>query len=774
MAECPTTMLLGGSPNCLVQHEVRYVMKQLHHSLRHELTRTLLIWSGCFFLILAITFALTFCRLKDYMLDRQANGRLSYQTAEFAKHLEHQDIRSIREESDALIQEPDIAGILLIDASGELLHTFLQEQQYPVLQSREPVTAGTLPTIVAKNPHLHLYQAQIPNQHAMLFLIMDDRSVDIAIKSSTVMAAFLLLILLGLSIKALHYALRRQLVKPVEEIRNIIDTGEEVPENILHKLEDTLPDEAADILNTYEHLQEHHQQDTHRMEHLLNMVPGCAWRADANLEYGEFFSETDTVFGKPSGQLLHTPLWSWLENTFRQRELRETLRDAIENRLTHLDLAYQPNNHQKADVESRWAGENLYLQYADDGKFTAIVGISNDITERKQRETELFKMQQHARKMEAVGTLVGGIAHEFNNMLAGIVGNVFLLKMELTGQPKQAERLMRIESLINRAAMLIDQMLTFGRKHPTKIHKIILNKTVEEIFRLEKNNLPKHVDMHLKMTDNLITRADATQLKQILGSIIGNAFDAVAGVKAGHIDIKLEQVTADKSFREQHPKVAAHPYLAHIAIADNGCGIAQTNLDRVFDPFFTTKEVGHGTGMGLSMAYGAVDSLGGMISLDSTEGNGTTVHLYLPVADGMDSDLIKDDSGEFLLGQGETILIADDEELVREAAREVLTKIGYKVKAVMNGKEAVQCMKDFKDDIDLALLDLIMPQMGGMAAAKKIREIRPNLPLIFITGYDMDDSLDHKLHMDHADVITKPFQVSVLSQVIRRVLKQAG
>jgi len=749
-------------------------MKQLHHSLRYALTRSILVWSGFFFLVLAIVSALTFTHLRNYLLDQQAHVRLSYQTAEFAKHLEHQDTRSIVEESNALIQEPEIAGILIIDSSGKLLHSSIQAQQYPALQSSGPITAGNLPDIVARTPHLHLYQAPIPNRNSMLFLIMDDRPIDIAIESSTFMAALLLLTLLGLSIKALHYTLRRQLVEPVEEVRGIIDASKEVPEKILHKLEETLPDETADILNTYEHLQEHHQQNVHRMEHILNMVPGCAWRADTNLEYGEFFSETDAVFGKTSKQLLHAPLWSWLENTFRQRELQEAVQEAIKNHVPRLDLAYQLNNPQKTDIESRWIGENLYLQYTDDGKLEVIAGISNDITERKQKEAELLKMQQHARKMEAVGTLVGGIAHEFNNMLSGIVGNVFLLKMELSSQPKQAERLVRIETLINRAAMLIDQMLTFGRKHPAKIHKISLNKTVEEIFRLEKNNLPKHMNMGLEMLDNLTIRADAAQLKQILGSIIGNAFDALEGIKAGHIGIKLEQIVVNETFRQQYPKVAAYPYLAHVAIADNGCGIVQKNLDRVFDPFFTTKEVGSGTGMGLSMAYGVVDSLGGAITLDSVEGKGTTVHLYLPTADTMGNDLIEDDSGDFMLGQGETILVADDEELVREAACEVLTRIGYKVKAVVNGKEAVQCMNDFKDDIDLALLDLIMPQMGGMDAARQIRKIRPDLPLIFITGYDMDDSLDHRLHMDHADVITKPFQVSVLSQVIRRVLKRSG
>ena len=731
-----------------------------------------MVWSGFFFLFLTIVFVLSFTHLSNYLLDRQANARLSYQTAEFAKHLKHRDSRSIRNEIKELVNDPDIAGILLIDDGGEVLHSIFQEQRYFVLQSGEHITATILPAIIAKHPHLHLYKKKIPNQRTMLFLIMDDRSINVAIETTTIMTALLLLTLLGLSIKALHYTLRHQLVKPVEKIQHFIDSGEEVPEDILHELEESLPDEAADILDTYEHLQSQQHDVEIRMENILDMVPGCTWCADANFEYGEFFSESFDTFGKTSGQLLHTPLWSWLGNTLRQRELHDTLRNAIENGLTHLDLAYQPNHDQKPTANAHWIGENIYLQYTDDGELALIVGISNDITERKQRESELLNMQQHARKMEAVGTLVGGIAHEFNNMLAGIVGNIFLIKMELANQPKQAERLARIESLINRAAALIDQMLTFGRKHPMKVHKISLNKILEDIVTLEKNNLPKHVKMNLEMSDELAIRADTTQMKQILGSIIGNAFDAIADVKTGHINIKVDQLTVDKAFREQHPKVAAQPRLAHVAITDNGCGIKQTDLERVFDPFFTTKEVGHGTGMGLSMTYGVVDSLGGMIKLDSTEGQGTTVHLYLPVAGDMESNLIDEDSGQFLLGHGETVLIADDEEMVREAACEVLTKIGYKVRPVVNGKEAVQCMKEFRDDIDLALLDLIMPQMGGVAAAKQIREIRPDLPLIFITGYDLDDSLNHRLHMDHADVITKPFKVSLLSQVIRQLLNQ--
>ncbi len=707
------------------------------------------------------------------MLGREAHARLSYQAAEFSGYLKHQDTDSIRKKSNVLIHEPGIAGILLVGTSGKLIHIFTQKQQYPVLRTREPVTARKLAVIVAKNPHLHLYKVQIPNQRAMLFLVMDDRQIGITIESSTIIAIFLLLILLGLSIKALHYALRRQLVEPVEEVRGIIDAGEDTPENILHKLGKTLPDEAADILDTYEHLQdqEHHLEE--RTKRILDMIPGCTWNAGANIEYSDFLSKPDNVFRKSSEQLLHTPLWSWLESAPRRQELYETLQQAIKNHIAHLDLAYPLDHVQNADGETCWIGESLYLQYTKGGSLAMIISISNDITERKQREIELLKMQQHARKMEAIGTLVGGIAHEFNNMLAGIVGNVFLLKKELASQPKQTKRLARIEGLTKRAAILIDQMLTFGRKHVSKTRSVALNKIVERIFLLERENLREHVDMSLDMPDELTVLADTARLKQILGSVIDNALDALEGTRPGRIGIRLERFNADKAFSRQYPKIEVHSSLAHITVTDNGCGIAQKYMDRIFDPFFTTKGVGRGTGMGLSMAYGAMESMGGVLKVESSEGNGTTVHLYLPTTDNMEDNSVNDDGGKILSGEGETILIADDEELVREAAREILEEIGYRVITAADGEEAVQRLRNYKDGVDLALLDLIMPRMGGMDAAGHMRSIRPNLPILFITGYDMNNSPTHELRLNHSEIVAKPFRVSVLSQAIRRLLKHA-
>jgi len=498
---------------------------------------------------------------------------------------------------------------------------------------------------------------------------------------------------------------------------------------------------------------------------LFQMLPGCAWRADESLRYTEFLSSPDTLFGIGEQELTGQPLWSWTPDETRRRKLHDSLAQAIAERHSHLDLAWQPGEGESA----RWIGETLYLKYGDDGRLQFIVGLSSDITERKRKENDLAAMQQHARKMEAVGTLVGGIAHEFNNMLAGMMGNLFLLKSE-TDDPKQRERLERIETLIQRAARLIDQMLTFGRKQPAKMRRVALNDLLRDFVQLEESRLPGHVRLDVAIGPPAPVRADPVQIRQMLGSLLQNAVDAVADTQEASIAISLDIVNRTDELRERFPHMAPAARAAHLTIRDNGCGIPRKHLARVFDPFFTTKEVGSGTGMGLSMAYGVMETLGGAIALESEEGRGTTVHLYFPLADEEQDQWVRDDSGEVFLGQGETLLLADDEDLVREAACGVLRRLGYQVLAAADGAEALDLVREHGDMIDLVILDLIMPDLGGMEAAKRIRRLQPDMPLIFITGYDLNDTLDRKLHMANADLVRKPFNVSELSRAVRRLL----
>jgi CheY-like chemotaxis protein len=237
------------------------------------------------------------------------------------------------------------------------------------------------------------------------------------------------------------------------------------------------------------------------------------------------------------------------------------------------------------------------------------------------------------------------------------------------------------------------------------------------------------------------------------------------------ITITAQAFNAGDSFLHQYPEIASHK-LVHIRITDNGCGIDPSIRERVFEPFFTTREVGKGTGLGLPMAYGCVRSIGGAIDIQNTSGQGTSVDIYLPTKAA--TFRVEDISGEVLKGHGETIMVVDDEVVVRMAETEVLAGIGYQVVEAQNGKEAVELFEQHQNDIDLVMMDVIMPVMGGVKAAKRIRKIRPDIPILFATGYDLSGTLGHELNIGESDTIFKPFQVSLLSQTLHRLLQKSG
>ncbi len=512
---------------------------------------------------------------------------------------------------------------------------------------------------------------------------------------------------------------------------------------------------------------EHRESRNMRIAQALYMLPGCAWMADEQLRYIEFYSSPESLFGCTEQQLIGQPVWSWVQDASRAESLRTSLERAIRERQTHLHLTWETKT---ADGAPRWLDESLYLHFDSRKRPDCVVGLSTDITKRKLRELSLARMQQHARKMEAVGTLVGGIAHEFNNILAGIVGNAYLLKSDLKDQPKQLQRLERIESLSRRAASLIEQMLAFGRKRPAKLRRASLDALVRDYLALEEKRLPPDIRLDVSLDTDVTACVDPTQIRQVLASLLSNAVDAVEGRKDARITVRLQTCKVDDALRERHPKLAHVAKVAHLQIRDNGPGIPRKLLGRVFDPFFTTKSVGQGTGMGLSMAYGIVDSMGGVIELESEEGQGVTAHVWLPQSGKERPDMVRKDEGEALLGQGETLLLADDEELVREAASGVLQRLGYQVVAVADGEDALNVVREQGDAIDLVLLDLIMPNMGGIEAAKQIRAVKPDMPILFITGFDLNETLDKRLDMAQADVVTKPFDIGELSRAIRRLL----
>ncbi len=398
------------------------------------------------------------------------------------------------------------------------------------------------------------------------------------------------------------------------------------------------------------------------------------------------------------------------------------------------------------------------------GKITHHVGVHEDLSKLQEMEERFYQAQ----KMEAVGTLVGGIAHDFNNMLAGITGNLYLARKAAKEQFQITEKLGRIETLTARAADMIKQLLTFANKDMVQKHTVPLTPFLKETLKLHQVSVPESISLNLDILDNLQVSADITQMQQVLLNLISNARDALAGVENPRIDIRLAQFTADAAFQRKHGAYS-HTEYAHLSVSDNGHGIAEEHLAHIFEPFYSTKDVGKGTGLGLSMVFGSLKSHNGFIEIESTENGGTTFHIYLPLLLGALEDQVSKRE-ETHSGRGETILLVDDEVDVLETIGEVLHSLGFQVLTAEDGEAALTLFAENSQQIDIILTDIVMPKSGGFQLAEKAREIKPEVPIIFATGYDKKLAIGFEHDLQHTETLNKPFTIELLTQTIRKLL----
>ena len=405
--------------------------------------------------------------------------------------------------------------------------------------------------------------------------------------------------------------------------------------------------------------------------------------------------------------------------------------------------------------------------YDEQGELIGVVGSGRDVT--RERELEIQFLQ--AQKMEAIGTLVGGIAHDFNNMLAGISGNIYLAKSALVEASPARMHMDRIEDLSFRATDMISQLLTFARKGDVDLRVFDISSFIKESFKLYTASLPENIHLDTALSSKpLLVKGDATQFQQILVNLLGNARDALDGVENPVIQVNLDSFFADEAFLNTHQELQCQ-HFAHLCVHDNGCGIASEHLDNIFEPFFTTKEVGKGTGLGLSMVYGAVKTHKGVVEVHSEFGCGTEVHIYLPLEQSADAKpVLKDAELEVEQGNGEGILLVDDDAQVLETGQDVLQSLGYRVFCAANGLEAIALYKSHQHEIALVILDMVMPKMGGVEAAQQICAFDDRAKVIFSTGYDKDRQENPTGFMDNKAILSKPYTIPELSRIIQQYL----
>jgi len=393
---------------------------------------------------------------------------------------------------------------------------------------------------------------------------------------------------------------------------------------------------------------------------------------------------------------------------------------------------------------------------------TVIQGTLRDITEQDRIKQHL----QHAEKMEALGTLAGGIAHDFNNLLMGILGNASLIRMDLDGTHPHDERLKHIEEYVQSGSDLTRQLLGVARGGKYEVRELNLNEVLEKTSRMF-GRTRKEIEIHTSYKPDLgSVAADRGQIEQVLLNMYVNAWQAMP--QGGELYLHTEKVTVDEG--HVRAKQGQEGDYVRISVTDTGIGMDKETQKRIFEPFFTTKEIERGTGLGLASAYGIIKNHGGFIDVYSEKGKGTTFNIHLPVSKSEKSLSDRNEIPEQAVQKGEgTVLVVDDEEMIVEVGSLILKRIGYDVLVARSGEEALKIYREREGWIDMVILDMIMPGMGGGETFEGLKRIDQSVKVILSSGYSINSQATEILNRGCHGFIQKPFTMAELSSKLREV-----
>ncbi|MGI0484638.1 PAS domain S-box protein [Pantanalinema rosaneae CENA516] len=431
----------------------------------------------------------------------------------------------------------------------------------------------------------------------------------------------------------------------------------------------------------------------------------------------------------------------------------------LQDNYWHGELTHIRQDHKLVTVNSHWA-----LQRDQAGNPIAILEINSDITEKKALESQVLRAQ----RMESLGTLAGGIAHDLNNILTPILSSAQLLLMQDTSNDRKRQQLLEIiQDSARRGADLIKQVLSFARGIEGKRTILQTRHLISEIRQIAQETFHKSINLHLNLARDLwLVSGDATQLHQVLMNLCVNARDAMP--QGGQLSLSAANLWIDQQYAQMHLDAQVGSYIV-ITVADTGMGIPPDHLDRIFEPFFTTKEVGQGTGLGLSTALAIVKSHAGFVEVHSQPGQGTEFKVYLPAVKTDEPQAIPDE--EVSIGRGELILVVDDEAAIRESNQVSLEAYNYRVLTAIDGIDAIAVYAEHKQEIQLVLVDLMMPTMDGAAAIRALKRINPQVKLIAVSGLVSSSQLSTSIEGDIHAFLPKPYTANELARCIAQVLQ---
>jgi len=481
------------------------------------------------------------------------------------------------------------------------------------------------------------------------------------------------------------------------------------------------------------------------------------------LRYDYISRGAEALYGISAGEMERDP-------TFWMRRVHpEDLKNVVEPAMAQL-LRLKPVmievRYESSRGLWRWHRSRLTARIEEDGLLT-IDGIETDVTDRVQLE-ERFR---HAQKMEAVGQLAGGVAHDFNNILTAVLGYADLLLARIGPNDPHRAALEEIKKGGERAAGLTRQLLAFSRRTPTQLISVDVNSAIRGVEPMVRRLVGEHLEFRLDLADGLgPVRADPVQLEQVIVNLVVNARDAMPG--GGSISIATDRIV----LREEEASLTdmAEGACVRIRVSDTGSGIAPTVLERIFEPFFTTKEPGRGTGLGLATVYGIVRQHRGNIRVTSVEGRGSTFEVLLPESSGAPTTRRDATPASDALPVGsERVLLVEDNASLLALAKESLTELGYRVFAASNAGEALQILEAESGEMDILVTDVVMPEVGGRELARKVERLLPGMPILFVSGYVRDPEPMVDKDGRPVDYLEKPYTPMALARRIRSALDAA-
>jgi len=677
----------------------------------------------------------------------------------------------------------DIEYIFILDHYGELLaHTF--RASFPVdliaANSVKPGQVYNAQTLITeKGRIIDIATPILEGKMATLRVGISENSISNSIAGIT---AGLLWIFAGIFVfgSAAIIIITAKIINPVSDLTkgaHIIGSG-----NLDHKVHVKTNDEIGELADSFnlmvdnlknakkdldleieerKEAEESLQHERDRAKQYLDMAGVMLVAINADQTVSLINRKGCDILGYDEGEIIGK---NWFDNFLAGRDkvsIKAVFAGIMSGEIEPLE--YYENHILTKKGEQRLIAWHNALFRNNEGLIIGTLSSGEDISDRIKLEAQLL----HAQKMEAVGKLAGGVAHEFNNILTAIINNVYLMKMNTKDDDPSKDKLDKVLSLSNNAAKIASELLAFSRKQHVDLAPQKINDVVKSAESLLANFIGEDIGINVLLTDkDPAIMADRNQIEQVIVNLATNSRDAMP--YGGSLAIETDIAEIDDDFINFHGFGEPGAY-ALLSVKDTGTGIDKKTMKNLFDPFFTTKEVGKGTGLGLSIVYGIVKQHNGYIVVFNETGRGSTFRIYLPQIASEAVMEIKE-KPLFLRGNEETLLLAEDEPAVRVAMKKILEEFGYIVIEAVDGKDAIEKFNEHKDNINLLILDVIMPGMNGKEAYEEIKKVTPGIKAIFTSGYTADIIHRKKILKEKMAFVSKPILPDKLLSKIREVI----